>query len=375
MPCQLPEKSVETCLYQVAFLFVQSALPVQNSDFCSRILLKEIAKIRHLPMSVEKDDSLPELNRHTMIQYLLGELPPAWQEHFEEQFFTDKEHFAQLKLVEDQLVDDYVSQTLPESQRTRFETHYLNSDRRHQKLKFAQTLKQTLAEFVPASENQNQPSVWQSWKLAWQIPAIRYSFAAITIVVLVMGGWFMRTAFQLQKQRQQLEEERAALAQASATKATELFAQEEASQVAPQPSSTPFSSPSTSPSPTPSKSKDSANTILSLVLNPGTFRNEEATATRTLIVIPQTRWLHLKLPLNGQATYSAYRVVIETASGQTVWTRNDVHLGKTGPNNFIPLEIPAHSLPANDYLLTLSGKKENEWEDLEDYQFRVVKRS
>lgn len=81
--------------------------------------MKENSSISHLLMSVETGSSLPELNEEIMIQYLLEELPPAWQDHFEEQFFTDQKSFERLKLVEDQLVDDYVSQVLPEPQHAR----------------------------------------------------------------------------------------------------------------------------------------------------------------------------------------------------------------------------------------------------------------
>jgi hypothetical protein len=45
-----------------------------------------------------------------------------------------------------------------------------------------------------------------------------------------------------------------------------------------------------------------------------------------------------------------------------------------GRERFLLVDLATKALPANDYLLTLLGKSGREYEEVEDYQFRVVKR-
>ncbi|HYE74267.1 MAG TPA: hypothetical protein VEF04_13095 [Blastocatellia bacterium] len=298
-----------------------------------------------------------------MFQYLLGELPPAWQAQFEERFFSDQECFEQLKLVEDRLVDDYVSHALSAEQRKRFESHYLNSDRRREKLKFAQTLKQALTELKSTTETRSTSSSWQSLKMAWQIPLVRYSGAGLAIIVLIISGWLIKSALKVQNQLS--EEGRTASANAS-----------QPSRQATAPEFTPQTSPALPPSPSPKlpETASQANATLAIVLSPGTLRDDQATA-RTLSVSPRTKLIHLKLTLKDTENFSAYRVTIETASGQKVLTQSGLHSVKTGNDNFIVLEIPVRTLPANDYLITVSGRQNNNpYEEVDDYQFRIVKR-
>lgn len=326
-------------------------------------------------MSVEKEGSSPEINHQFMIQYLLGELPPAWQEQFEERFFTDQESFAQLKRVEDQLVDDYVSDVLSDEQRKCFESYYLNSDRRRQKLKFAQALKRSLSEVTPISETRTSPSFWHSLQMAWQTPALWYSFAALMGLAFLVGGCLLWALFKLEKQRQQLEEDRAAFTKSVSENASQHSVPAESPTVTQKSFPSGSSSPTQSPLPKQIYSDSSAKTILSLALDPGTFRDNEVIAeTRTLTITPQAKFIHLQLVLKGKEIYSDYRAVLETASGQMILTRSGLHPVKAGLNDFIVLTFPAQALPAEDYILTLSGKQDKEFEELEDYQFRIVKR-
>jgi hypothetical protein len=324
-------------------------------------------------MSAENDSALPELNRHIMIQYLLGELPPAWQERFEEQFFTDKESFEQLKLVEDQLVADYVSQVLTAEQRGRFETHYLNSDRRRQKLKFALTLKQSLREFSETKKDEARFSFWQSIIFAWRIPPLRYVFLALILVALMGGGGLISEGWRLRQQRKQLEAERAALRQQS----LQPFLTQERSISQSQQSST---TPSLSPNTTLSEQQQSErsriidSTVLNVVLYAGAYRDGEAQQENIPLSAP-IKSLKLKLILPPQSDYTKYCAVIETPSGQRLATRENLSSVKTSQGDFVLFQISAQRLPANDYILTLSGKKTGQdYEEISDYQFRISRR-
>lgn len=75
-----------------------------------------------------------------LIQYLLGELPEAEQDKLEEALFEDRELFAQLEAVEDELIESYVRGELKQNDRQRFERAYLSSPTRRQKIDHAASL-------------------------------------------------------------------------------------------------------------------------------------------------------------------------------------------------------------------------------------------
>jgi hypothetical protein len=69
--------------------------------------------------------------------YLLGLLPEEEVERLDEETIADDDVAARLSAVEDDLVDAYVTETLDQSTRARFETVYLMSPQRREKVKFA----------------------------------------------------------------------------------------------------------------------------------------------------------------------------------------------------------------------------------------------
>ena len=79
-------------------------------------------------------DSRPD---DRLIRYLLGALPDAETERLDEQSLIDDDFADKLKLAEDDLIDAYVSGTLTGELRDRFESHYLASPRRREKVAFA----------------------------------------------------------------------------------------------------------------------------------------------------------------------------------------------------------------------------------------------
>jgi hypothetical protein len=79
-------------------------------------------------------DSRPD---EPLIRYLLGALPDAETERLDEQSLADDDFADKLKLAEDDLIDAYVSGTLTCDLRERFESHYLASPRRRDKVAFA----------------------------------------------------------------------------------------------------------------------------------------------------------------------------------------------------------------------------------------------
>jgi hypothetical protein len=75
-----------------------------------------------------------------LIRYLLGLLPDDEAERYDEQSIVDDDMAARLRLIENDLVDAYVRGTLDDERRQRFESFYLASPHRRDKVRFAERL-------------------------------------------------------------------------------------------------------------------------------------------------------------------------------------------------------------------------------------------
>ncbi len=300
-----------------------------------------------------------------MIQYLLGKMPEPAQSQFEEQFFTDNQSFAQLQSVEDQLIDDYVDDILPLSERQKFETDYLTSDRRRQKLKIAQEIKRTIAALPVPYFPQKKATIRQLILNSLPKPVMRYGFAAIAIVVAITGVWFAGNSWRTARQTP-----------AIASIPQQPIAEVQVSNIpvppmptTPQKPPTATNSEGNSIAPTQKKIPSSV-TVLS-VLSPGQFRDDTANeASNKIIIAPQVTSVTLKLKYERNPEYSAYRAVLETVSGHKL-----MNLKPTAQGDFLTIQIPAKALATEDYIINLSGKNSrSDYEEINDYSFRVVKK-
>ena len=75
-----------------------------------------------------------------LTEYLLGSLPEAEAERFDELSFTDDDFAAALKSTENELADRYVRGGLNGATLERFQAHYLASPLRRRKVEFAKAL-------------------------------------------------------------------------------------------------------------------------------------------------------------------------------------------------------------------------------------------
>lgn len=76
--------------------------------------------------------------------YLLGLGQNGEHEKIEERLLTDDQFFEEFLATEEDLIQDYVDGDLTETEKTQFETHFLISPERKEKLKFAQSLRRNL---------------------------------------------------------------------------------------------------------------------------------------------------------------------------------------------------------------------------------------
>jgi hypothetical protein len=72
--------------------------------------------------------------------YLLGVLPEAERDSFEQSYLEDETLFQELEEIEDELIDDYVNGSLSGADTARFEQYFLRSPGRGEKLAFARAM-------------------------------------------------------------------------------------------------------------------------------------------------------------------------------------------------------------------------------------------
>lgn len=264
-------------------------------------------------------------------QYLLGSLPLEERQPFEERLLTDGEFFEELLIVEDELVDHYLSGELTEAERESFETYFCVAPERREKVRFARALKKYVdnaaeaqtenfitaavprSEPIPAfvSTEQKQPffSFWP------RNPILSYSLAATLVLVIGAVSWMALNRLK----NPGLEE---------------------------------------------------PGQVLAVVLTPGLTR--DGGEIKKISIPPGTGTLQLRLELS-KADYSSYRAELLTSERVSIAIREGLQAETSPTGKFITLPISRSSIKRDDYSVKLGGKRpDGSYEDVTSFVFRVI---
>ena len=88
--------------------------------------------------------------------YLLGQLPEEDESQVETRLLTDREFYEELSILEDELIDQYLAGALSVSDRQSFESHFVSSSERKQKVRIARALRKRIS--VAVDESQPLPA-------------------------------------------------------------------------------------------------------------------------------------------------------------------------------------------------------------------------
>jgi hypothetical protein len=143
-------------------------------------------------------------DQQSITQYLLGALPEAEGERFDELSVVDDEFADALSAAEKDLVDAYVQGELSEGALESFKSHYLASPHRREKVKFAQAFqsmsaKDSAAQSAAALKETRDETTTKRKGRGWFPPvlsvftspraAARWVMAAAVLALFVTGGW------------------------------------------------------------------------------------------------------------------------------------------------------------------------------------------
>jgi len=237
--------------------------------------------------------------------YLLGQMPGEDESEVEARLLLDRQFYEELSIVENELIDRYLGGTLSVSDRQSFESHFVSSSERQQKVRFAKALRKYVSvtadlNQLDGSEDESPSEPAETLKFVPPLPSSRswisYAIAA-AILVAVVGS-----AFFLLRDRQGLPRNGRVLA-------------------------------------------------IELTPAPATRGGREVTQFNVAPDVGSVS-LQLDLPKNE---YQSYEAVLRDSSLRTVLTANNL---KPQPiNNFaaVMLDVNADLLSAGDYRIQLSG--------------------
>ena len=272
--------------------------------------------------------------QETIRLYLLGQAPLEDSSKVEERLLTDGEFYQELLIVEEELIDRYLSGELSESERESFEPHFLLPPERQQKLRFARSLKKYVSsagtaqptESIAAKEaSEDAMEVAAPWPgkgsffsfLPFGNPIVSYALTAA--IVLIVGGavWVVFNNWRTPAARE-------------------------------------------------------PGRVLAVVLTPGLTRDDNGGIKR-IAIAAGTDTVQLQLQIAGADQYQRYRALLATNEGLEKLKSDDLKATTIGTIVAVPLQLPAGLLTRGDYYVKLSGlTPRGEYEDVGRYSFRVV---
>lgn len=322
-----------------------------------------------------------------LTQYLLGSLTEEKSEELDELSIADDVMAARLQLIENDLVDAYVSGELSGKTLERFESFYLTSPRRREKVSFARTLVvfEERKGAALAREMQQIPfsgirrpgdATGRVSRLRFFVVprlALQWGFAAAALLLLLAGGYLTVENLRLRNQMAQTQAERGELEQRERELQRQLAEQRSADAETEKELARIRDRLAQLEQDAADEQRGNANQrnlkIIAFNLAPQT----RGMGQLPTIAIPAgTDYVALTLELETDAFPGFQAALKSPATGQIVWRSGN--LRASGKDRTVSIRVPAGSLNAKNYLVELSGVSlSGGAEVVSSYAFKVVR--
>ncbi len=301
--------------------------------------------------------------------YLLGVLSEDIRDKVEERLMTDDGCYQEIVLAEDELIDEYLEESLTGDERARFEEHFLSTIERQQKLRFAKALheyvRETALQAAPA-EVQSRPRLAPLRRFVGLFgppgKALVHALAAAAILAMVLVPIYSGRMTGLQAQLDAIEAQQHQTRRENDTLSTQV----EASRLRIQEledAKRKVSSPEPAPTPPP------VPTTIALTLTSG-LRTRGAGSIARLNIPSTAALVELRLDL-GSDDYPGYRAVLST-EGEEIMTRSGLKAQSTRDSILVVWRLPPDVFVPADYEITLLGLSEGaDPEAVATFVFRV----
>jgi hypothetical protein len=319
------------------------------------------------------------VNRETLTneskfrQFLLGEMAEADRLEFEQSFILDEVLFEDLRVAEDELIENYLYSALSETDRQKFETNFLTTAERRQRVALTREM---IEKFRAEPAFKKQPaegkgvSVWANLRALFKQPGIAFG-TVLTILTLIGGGWFL-----LRKADKPVEMVITTSPTVSLSPALPTTANSQVETNLNQPVNKSDNrnlnqpvpnviKPNTNSEPTPKKNGTQSPVVTTLALFTGGVRG--GGKINELNLPPNATGANLELNLESR-DYKTYYAEILDQNGKIIYQS-----GKLTPHGSkVKTLIPAKKLSRGDYIIKLYGKNDkNRDESVADFQFQV----
>jgi hypothetical protein len=317
-------------------------------------------------------------------QYLLGALPEVERERLDELSVTSQEFADSLSASEKDLIDSYVQGELSGNMLAQFESHYLASPIRRERVEFAaafQVFAKKQAVFDGSSirgqvdldrkrkgGRGSTLSIFGGW-----VPALQWGLAAAAIVLIVAGAFLLVQNARLRQQmsleqahRDELQQREMQLQkELDQQRASNTAIEQELAQVREERARMEEDLKKSGQLPA------SGTAIFSFVLTPQLRGAGQAKS----VSIPTNAGrvtMQLNLEPNDYQTFAV--VLLDQSNHQELWRSGKLKASSRGDNRTLNVSFSAGLLKPQGYALQVSGISANgQSEVLSDYPFKVVK--
>jgi hypothetical protein len=303
-----------------------------------------------------------------LARYLLGELSDEDADQIDERSISDETLAWRLREVEDELVDAYVGGRLSGDDLQRFKWFYLSSERRRDRVRFAEAFQQV------AGSTNSQPlaSRWR-WLFERSVP-LAWGVGLAAALMLVGCGALLQQDVNLRQALHSMQAESATLERRTQDLLRQLATQRSEAARAAQDLAQARASLEDAISAVPVSANASPRTLppVSLLLLPQA-RSAGSPATLTLPRAATQVALQLQLEFDD---FRGYRIAIQDpGTSRVIWRSERIPARASRGRPSLSVMVPARVLAPKLYAIELLGVGANgDAEVVGSYSFRVQRR-
>jgi hypothetical protein len=248
-------------------------------------------------------------------EFVLGKLADEERDRIESLVLTDAQTRERVLVVEQDLIDDYLENSLTEGDKKRFLSRYAQTDVQRRQLRITKSIKDWAVNEAKTSQAATATvSGWDRLLTLLRLKPVYLVPIAVTLVIAIALAIVWRNSHKEQRKHSAVEQE---LAQLNS----------------------------------PSSLREVPAQMIFLELKPGTVRNlESPTELKTR---PDIRTVELHLPWIQKERYSTYRAEVQRIGDDKSFTIPNLRADDTG--NVIRIRLPAYILSRGQYQIRLSG--------------------
>lgn len=319
-------------------------------------------------------------NEQKFKKFFFGKMAEDERFAFENEFAADYELLEEMRAFEADLIEKYVRGFMNSVEKSEFETHFLNTEKRRNKVEFSRRL---IAELRQETKIEaEKESFWNRFGKLFLTPKFAFG-TAFASLVLIFGSWFLTRNSEVEKTEIVKNENSANVEIANkninvnveknavnSNQNTQSNLETNSNKQAnnkPTPTKTPepklTPTPQPSKTPTPETPKIAPNPVLALFA--GTLRADGEINELNLPKNASGATFRLNLKT---VDYKIFQAEITDGNGKIVYRSGNLKPQKSSLNLF----VPAKNLRKGDYRINLYGKNSaGENESAADFQFRV----